>query len=148
MPQAIETILHGTCVALGEAAVLLRGAPGSGKSDLALRFLSSFGGEGARLVADDQVRIRRAGEGLLASPPERLAGLIEVRGIGIVEMTYQVEARLDLLADLVAGDAVERLPREPLPREELLGVALPVVAIEPFAASAPVKLKLVLGGRI
>lgn len=143
-----ESLLHGTCVAIGEAAALLRGAPGTGKSDLALRFLSAYRGEGARLVADDQVRIRREGDDLLASPPDRLAGLIEVRGVGIVETDYRDSARLVLLCDLVAGNAVERLPPQPPPLEEILGIPLPVMAIAPFEASAPVKLKLALAGKI
>lgn len=148
MPPEAEILLHGSCVALGGAAALIRGAPGAGKSDLALRFLAAFAPEGAMLVADDQVRLRRAGGHLAVSPPERLAGLIEVRGIGVVEAPYGADARLVLLADLAARDAVERLPEDPLPREAILGVAVPRIVIAPFEASAPVKLKLALGGRI
>lgn len=143
-----DILLHGTCIAMGDAAVLLRGAPGAGKSDLALRFLSAYGPEGACLVADDQVRLRRMGDDLLASPPDRLAGLIEVRGIGIVETPYRDQVRLVLLADMVAGDAVERLPPQPLPREDILGIALPVMAMAPFETSAAVKLRIALAGKI
>jgi len=139
-----EIILHGTCVALAESAALLRGAPGAGKSDLALRFLSAFADEGAVLVADDQVRLTRSGEGLIASPPPRLAGLLEVRGIGIVNAAFRERAPLCLIADLCDADAVPRLPPEPLPCAEILGCSVPVLVMEPFAASAPAKLKLAL----
>lgn len=149
MPEEAESILvHGTCIAMRDAAVLLRGAPGAGKSDLALRFLSAYAEAGAALVADDQVSIRRSGGALLASPPDRLAGLIEVRGVGIVETRYRSEAPVTLLADLAASGAVERMPPLPRPTEKILGLALPVIRIAPFEASAPVKLRIALAGEI
>lgn len=143
-----EILVHGSCVALGEGAVLLRGAPGAGKSDLALRFLSLFAREGAALVADDQVRLRQEKKHIIALPPERIAGLIEVRGVGIVQSAHLASARLVLIADLVSREDVARLPDSPRPREEVLGIGVPVTRIAPFEASAPVKLKLALGGAI
>ncbi len=81
--------VHGTCVALGDAGALLRGSCGSGKSDLALRFLylprDRLGAEPA-LIADDQVILRRDGDRILASCPEALDGKIEVRGCGIAHL--------------------------------------------------------------
>jgi len=139
-------LVHATCVALkphgkGWQAVLLRGPSGAGKSDLALRLIEA----GGRLVADDQTRLIRRGRALIATAPTTLAGLIEVRGVGIMKLARgQVLARvpLALLIDLVPADRVERLP-EPA-RQTLLEVDLPVLALAPFEASAPAKLRLAL----
>lgn len=144
MDGAREILIHGTCVALHDRAALLKGAPGNGKSDLALRFVSSFSERGAALVADDQVRVWRKGDGLAAGPPETLAGLIEVRGLGIIEIPHVTTAILGLIVTLSPANAIPRLPPEPLPREEILGHSLPVLALNPFEASAAVKLKLAL----
>jgi serine kinase of HPr protein (carbohydrate metabolism regulator) len=131
-------LLHATAVALGEDAVLLRGPSGGGKSDLALRLIDA----GARLVADDQTRIWREGDALMLRAPQPIAGLIEVRGIGILRLPALPVARLALIADLVASQHVERLPE---PRSEtIFGLPIPVVAIAPFEASAPAKLRLAL----
>jgi HPr kinase/phosphorylase len=132
------TLVHATSVAIGGRAVLLRGPSGSGKSDLALRLIDA----GARLVADDQTRIWRDGDVLLARAPESIAGLIEVRGVGIVRVESVPVARLVLIADLVAVQHVERLP-EPS-SETIFGLAIPRVALAPFEASAPIKLRLAL----
>jgi HPr kinase/phosphorylase len=129
-------LVHATAVAIEGGAVLLRGPPGAGKSDLALRLI----GSGALLVADDQTELRRDGDAVVARPPATIAGLIEVRGLGVVAVPAIAEARVVLLVDLVAAEAVERFP-EPR-REALLGVSLPVVALAPFEASAAVKLRL------
>ena len=142
----MTTLVHATCVALrlpGRTwrAVLLRGASGAGKSDLALRLIDT----GGRLVADDQTRITRRGRTLTASAPTVLAGLIEVRGVGIVKLARsQVLARapLAMIVDLVPAERIERLP-DPV-EEQVLGVALPVLALAPFEASAPAKLRLAL----
>ena len=133
----MTTLVHATCVALrlpGRTwrAVLLRGASGAGKSDLALRLIDA----GGRLVADDQTRIARRGRTLTASAPTVLAGLIEVRGVGIAR------GPLAMIVDLVPPEHVERLP-DPA-EEEVLGVALPLLALAPFEASAPAKLRLAL----
>ena len=144
---ATEIVVHGTAVALGGRAALLRGASGSGKSDLALRALaapaSSLVEASFELVADDQVVIRATEDGLTVSPPDRLQGLIEVRGLGIVTVPHRSEARLSLLVDLVGPHQVERLP-DPWPTDVLLGVSLPVLRLAPFEASAPLKLALAL----
>jgi HPr kinase/phosphorylase len=131
-------LVHATCVALDGAGVLLRGRPGSGKSDLALRLIDA----GARLVADDQTRLVRDGDALLASCPAAIAGRIEVRGVGIVTVPTIAEARVHLVVDLVMPKAVERLPE---PRGCVLaGLELPLLALTPFEASAPAKLRVAL----
>jgi serine kinase of HPr protein (carbohydrate metabolism regulator) len=131
-------LVHATAVAIGGRAVLLRGKSGSGKSDLALRLIDA----GARLVADDQSQLCRDGDAILVRAPRPIAGLIEVRGIGILRIDALPVARLVLIADLVAPERVERLP-EPS-SETILGCKVPVIAIAPFEASAPAKLRLAL----
>ena len=139
--------MHGTCVALGKRAVLLRGPSGAGKSDLALRFLALFNedGEKALLVADDQVFVGSNGSGeLMASAPPTIAGKIEVRGLGIIEVPALAEARLALVCDLVATKEVPRMPPEPAERTVIAGVSVRVLKLDPFEASAPLKLKMAL----
>jgi HPr kinase/phosphorylase len=130
--------VHGTSVALGGDGILLRGASGSGKSDLALRLID----QGARLVADDQTELRLAGEELQMSAPASIADQIEVRGIGIVRLPAVPIAVLRLVVDLVTGDTIERLPEPQFC--QLLGHAVPLIAIAPFEASATAKLRLAL----
>ena len=131
-------LVHATAVAIAGSAVLLRGPSGSGKSDLALRLIDA----GARLIADDQSEIWRDGDALLVRAPASIAGLIEARGVGILKVDTLPVARLALIADLVAPQHIERLP-EPC-SETIFGLAIPLVAVAPFEASAPVKLRLAL----
>lgn len=134
--------VHATCIALDGIGVLLRGAAGAGKSDLALRMI----GEGAKLVADDRVRLAREGETVIASAPPPLAGMIEVRGLGIVRLNadgLKDAASVCLVCDLVPENDIERLP-EPA-RITLLGIGLPFYRLDPFAASATHKLRLAAG---
>jgi len=145
--SAKRELVHGTCVALGPHAALLRGSSGSGKSDLALRFLALEPEHDLqpRLVADDQVWVETKGDGsLIASPPETIAGKIEVRGLGILDLPHRPNARLILVADLVSAEEVPRMPPDPPVRITLAGVALPVVKLAPFELSAALKLKLAL----
>jgi len=132
------TLLHGTAVVLGRAGLLLRGPSGAGKSDLALRLIDG----GARLVADDQVRLERSGNELRMTAPATIAGLIEVRGIGLMHLPRAAEAPLRLVCDLVPREAVERLPENT--SCELLDVTVPRVALCAFDSSTPAKLRLAL----
>ncbi len=133
----METI-HGTAVGIDGAGILLRGPSGAGKSDLALRLIDA----GAALVADDRVVLARDGDAVLASAPETIAGRLEVRGLGIVRLPMAASAPLRLVVDLVAPGDVERLPKAG--ETVLLGVALPVLNLAPFEASAPAKVRLAL----
>jgi HPr kinase/phosphorylase len=147
LPDATE-VVHGTCVALGQRAVLLRGPSGSGKSDLALRFLflarrGPAALEAPVLVADDQVRLISDGARVLASAPEATRGRIEVRGVGIVTVKSIIEAELVLVVDLVGSGQAERLPA-PDAKVRILDIDLPVVRLAPLENSAPIKLAIAL----
>ena len=128
--------VHGTCVELEGVACLLRGPPGSGKSDLALRLFD----HGARLVADDQVVLKHAGDRVIASAPPDFSGAIEVRGIGVVRLEGTAEAPLGLVVDLVSAAEVERMPETG--SCEYLGITVPLIALAPFEASAAAKVRL------
>lgn len=135
-PPATAT-MHASCVALNGAGVLLRGRPGTGKSDLALRLIDA----GFTLVADDQVCLRRAPEGLHASPPPTLAGLIELRGFGIITLPRAETARLVLVVD-VDPTVPPRLPEPALCL--LCGVALPLLRLDARLASAAARVRFAL----
>jgi HPr kinase/phosphorylase len=141
---------HGTAIALAGNAALIRGAPGAGKSDLALRCLATAPtaliASPTTLVADDQVVITRTGQRLMAEAPATIRGKLEVRGLGIVTVPHLASAELVLVADLTAPELIERLP-DPAPETDLMGVRLPLLHIAPFEASAAVKLLLALATR-
>jgi HPr kinase/phosphorylase len=144
---AVPELVHGTCVALGTRAALLRGPSGAGKSDLALRFLalSEEGGEKPMLVADDQVFVAPNDNGaLVASAPSSIAGKIEVRGLGIIDVLALPEANLALVCDLVGTKEVPRMPPQPWERTVIAGVPVRLIKLDPFEPSAPVKLKMAL----
>jgi serine kinase of HPr protein (carbohydrate metabolism regulator) len=130
------TLVHATCVVMDGAGVLLRGPPGSGKSDLALRLIDG----GAALVADDQVSLTPEDGRLIARPPDTIAGRMEVRGVGIETVAAVERATVALVIDLVPPDQVDRLPAPACCR--LLGVSLPRFALAPFEASAPAKVRV------
>ena len=129
-------LVHATAVAIEGNSVLLRGPPGAGKSDLALRLIDG----GAQLVADDQAELHRAAERILVRSPTAIAGLLEVRGIGIVRVGAPAGAPLALLVDLVSPEEVERLPEPRL--EEVLGLAIPLITLAAFEASAAAKIRI------
>jgi HPr kinase/phosphorylase len=132
--------VHGTSVALAGTGVLLRGPSGAGKSDLALRLIEA----GARLVADDQVELHPGPDGrLIMRPPEPLAGLLEVRGLGLLRFDHLAQAPLALVVDLVDEQAVERMP-EAL-SVELAGSRVPLIRLSPWEASAAAKVRLAVG---
>jgi serine kinase of HPr protein (carbohydrate metabolism regulator) len=131
-----ETI-HAGCVSSGGRGVLIAGRSGSGKSDLALRLID----RGARLVSDDYTVLHRAGDRLVANAPETIAGRIEIRGVGIVDLPADGDVPVSLIADL--DGAPERLP-EAAATVTILGVSLPSLAIAGLEASAPLKLEQAL----
>jgi HPr kinase/phosphorylase len=122
--------MHASCAAREGAGVLLLGPPGAGKSDLLLQLLD----HGLSLVADDRVEI----EDGLARPAAALAGLMEVRGLGIVRLPYVAPVRLALA--VVLGGAPARLPH-PARHPEL---DLPLLALDPTGPSAAARVLLAL----
>jgi len=133
------TQIHATCVAWKGTGVLLLGRPGSGKSDLALRLIEA----GARLVADDRCNLTRKGRRLVATAPATIKGLIEVRGVGVLHAPAVRAAAVGLAVELVPRRRVERMP-EPATFESL-GLAVPLLRLDPFEASAPIKVRLAVG---
>jgi serine kinase of HPr protein (carbohydrate metabolism regulator) len=101
--MTIALNIHGTGLVLDGAGILLRGPSGAGKSILALALLERFETRGldARLVGDDRIDIVDDGTGLTMVAPKSLAGLIELRGRGIVQRPHAQSARLTLIVDLV-----------------------------------------------
>ena len=126
--------VHGACVVVGEAGVLIRGASGSGKSTLALAVVEAAMGRGlfARLVADDRVLLGVVHGRLVARPHPALAGLVEERGIGILPTSYLPAAVLRLVVDL--EPAPRRLPE----RADVLveGIVLPACVLPSGRARA------------
>jgi HPr kinase/phosphorylase len=177
-PATTRLQVHGTTVGLHvcgrggpreAVAALIRGPSGAGKSDLALRCLAQpplpntlIGGDvgSAQLVADDRTDLVVTNGVWMASCPSTIAGLIEVRGLGIVAVPYFATARLVLVVDLVESRQVARLPTyeatqlmqpmlSPMLAPLLTGrtphvADLPRLAIVPFEASSPLKLLLAL----
>ena len=137
-PRLSAETLHASTVAINGRAVLLTGPSGSGKSDLALRLLD----RGFTLVSDDQTIVRKDGDRLVASAPPNIAGKLEIRGIGIVEMERVDNVAIALIVELT-NSQIQRLPDDSRERP-ILGVKLPLVTIDALTASAPSKVALAL----
>ena len=130
--------------------MLLLGPPGSGKSDLILRLIDQpgYGISGtlkhAQLVADDQVLVKLEDGRLVASAPPTIAGCMEIRGLGLVDLANRPEVTLSLAVRLNARQTIERLPDMEKNRFEILGTSLPIVLIDPDSASAPARIRAAL----
>ena len=136
-PRLSAETLHSSTVAKDDRAVLITGASGSGKSDLALRLLD----RGFVLVSDDQTIVRREGDRLLATAPPTIAGKLEVRGIGIVDVDGAGDTPVALVVELRTD--IERMPDDS--RERLiLGIGVPLISVDAMTASAPSKVALAL----
>ncbi len=143
--------IHAGCVLLGgagrsfgapeDAGILILGGSGSGKSDLMLRLIAA----GGMLVADDRTDLTVEGGALIASPPPSLAGLIEVRGLGILRLPYRVRVALALAVELIPSETPARLPPE-LRYRPPDGLVMPerawpaLIRLNPFENSAPAKI--------
>ena len=132
------TVLHrATCVAIGSRAVQIEGAPGSGKSSLALALID----RGAELIGDDGVTLEPRGGQLYASPPPNIAGLLEVRNLGLLQFPVQSEVPVALVLRL--DPAAERFIEVPEQRD-LNGIGLPLVRLWPGSATLALKAELAL----
>jgi HPr kinase/phosphorylase len=135
--------VHASAVLIGARAVLIRGPSGAGKSQLALDLIATAAAgrvRFTRLVGDDRVHLESACARLLVRPAARLAGMIEVRGAGIVRLDHEPCAVVGLVVDLAAADA-ERLPEKR--QVELEGITLPRLAVAPGVAALPGVLALI-----
>lgn len=146
MPEAVT--LHASCVAVGDAGILIEGPPGSGKSDLVLRLIDEPGyGFGhlvlrGKLVCDDQTVIERRGDALVASCPKPIAGLFEIRGQGVVKVDHLPEVKLVLAVKLAKAAEIERMPEAAF--RHVAGIALRQISIDPGQASAPARIRAAL----
>jgi hypothetical protein len=118
--------MHASAVVIGARALLIEGPPGSGKSSLALALID----RGAGLIGDDAVTLTAKSGRLIASPPPNIAGLLEVRGVGLVQLPVASPAPVALILSL-GGPLGERLPETPLAARSIAGVAVPVLAFDP-----------------
>lgn len=143
-----KATVHATAISIDGHGVLIRGNSGAGKSDIALRLLHAgdcgSGWPGStrwvQLIADDRVELEARNGRLIAAPPAAIAGLIEVRGIGIVSLPFVSDIEIALVVDLVEPHVVPRMAPEPKEMQvEILGIGLPGVALAAFEASAPLK---------
>lgn len=132
--------INATTVAIEGHGVLLRGPTGAGKSDLALRLL----GDGAHLVADDYTEVECEGERLIAHAPATIAGMLEVRGVGILRVTPVSPAVLVACVDLVARTAIERMPEDDRAAIGATGKHLPLFRVAAFEASAAAKVRWIV----
>jgi serine kinase of HPr protein (carbohydrate metabolism regulator) len=117
--------VHATGLVLGRVGLMLRGQSGSGKSLLALALMEAWTarGDSARLVADDRIDLEVAKSGLVMHAPPAIAGLIELRGRGIVSRPHVARAALHLVVDFVPK--LERMVEEEELVTEVMGVPLP-----------------------
>jgi len=137
--SAPDATVHASAVRIGERAVLIRGPSGSGKSRLALELiLAARTGviAPAELVGDDRVHLTNEAGLLVVRPAEGLAGLLEVRGLGIRRLAFAAQAEVALVVDLDASDAA-RLPEAWSLEAELNGVKLPRIPVGKGLSAVP-----------
>jgi serine kinase of HPr protein (carbohydrate metabolism regulator) len=145
---AEQSTIHASAVLVGPFALLIMGPPAAGKSALAFALIESARAgllPFARLVADDRVQIEAAHGRLLARPAPALAGLIEVRGLGIRRLPYEPVAVVGGVVELAAGDA-SRLPAPNSVETAIAGVRLPRLAVAAGVGPLPLVLAWQLTG--
>lgn len=131
-----EILPNVSAVAIGGRGVLISGEPGSGKSSLALALID----RGARLIGDDGVTLSREGERVIASPPPAIAGLIELRNVGLITLpTSSAPIAIWLRLD----PAAPRLP-DGAGSKSLLGCAIPALALYPDSHALPLRAEYAL----
>lgn len=143
---AAATRVHASCVVVGEAGILIRGASGAGKSSLAFALVEAASVRGlfARLVGDDRIALSRVGAALVARPVAPLEGLLEVRGVGLIHRPHLPAARVRLVVDRTE-EPPPRLPEEAQTIVEILGVALPRLACRHDRDIVPIALERATG---
>jgi HPr kinase/phosphorylase len=145
----MSATIHASAVLVGARAALIRGPSGAGKSRLALDLIQAAHAGSlpfARLVADDRVHLEAAHGRLLARPAGTLAGLLEVRGAGILRLAHEPCAVVGFVVDLAAEDA-ERLPQARSREAEIHGILLPRLAVAEAVAALPLLVALVTSSK-
>ena len=126
-----EPTVHASAVRVGDRGVLIRGPSGAGKSRLAFELILA-GRAGlippTTLVGDDRLHLRTRDGALLATPARNLAGLIEIRGLGVRRLPFAAEATVAIVVDLAAADAA-RLPADESLLIELNGIKMPRIPV-------------------
>jgi HPr kinase/phosphorylase len=122
--MSLPESMHASAVLLRETGILIRGASGSGKSSIAHDLLRA-NPDTAHLVADDRVIVSVLHGRIIADAPASLAGLLEVRGLGLVKLPYIAPVVIRLIVDLVAPEKCERMPGEVEARAQIHGILLP-----------------------
>jgi hypothetical protein len=132
--------VHASCVAIAGKGVLILGGSGAGKSDLALRLVD----DGALLVADDRCDLYLRNGKLHARPPATIAGLMELRGIGIIAMPHAKSAAVVMAVRLSQGHE-PRLPKPAYYAAPLKTAGkIPLIVVNAGAASAPARVRIAL----
>jgi serine kinase of HPr protein (carbohydrate metabolism regulator) len=137
--------VHASAVLLGERGILVRGASGSGKSSLVLGLLAAAPGA-SWLIADDRVVLTAVHGRVVAAVPAALAGLLEIRGQGIVRRPYVSPALVHLVVDLAPPADCARLPQREDAAAIVAGVALPRLCLPVAAADGPARVRAALAG--
>ncbi|CAH1656818.1 MULTISPECIES: HPr kinase/phosphatase C-terminal domain-containing protein [unclassified Chelatococcus] len=130
--------VHASCVVVGECGVLIRGPSGSGKSTLARRLVADARRDGrfAALVADDRVKLTPTGGRIIAEVPPRIAGMLEVRSIGIVKVAFEPACIVRLVVDCEKAYPA-RMPDPAAQRADICGIVLPRLSLCGSAAISP-----------
>jgi HPr kinase/phosphorylase len=136
LSKSEETNIHASCVAIGARGVLLLGPSGSAKSDVALRLIDG----GAKLVADDRTILFAARGALHARGPASIAGLLEIRGVGIVQLPVRARVKIALVVRL--GREGARLPEPTF--YEFLKTQTPQITLDAHFASTPARIRAAL----
>jgi HPr kinase/phosphorylase len=139
LPQTV----HASAVAIGMHGILIRGPSGSGKSSLVLGLIDRDPAT-TRLVADDRVHLTVASGRLVAMAPPALAGKLEVRGQGIVDIPHVSQSAIALLVDLLPADQCPRMPEPAEMEAHLMGVVLPRLMLPIGAIDAPARVRFAL----
>jgi serine kinase of HPr protein (carbohydrate metabolism regulator) len=136
--------VHASAVLIGEGGILIRGASGSGKSALLMSLLSGDAAAAA-LVADDRVMLAAAHGRLLASVPDEIAGLMEVRGQGVARRPHVSPVVVDLVVDLAPAETCPRMPlTDEDERVRVMGVVLPRVFVPVGAVDGALRVRAAL----
>lgn len=148
MPIELPVRVHATTIAIAGCAAIIRGASGAGKSDLALRCLmmapNGLIHHPVHLVADDYTELFDRDGLLFARAPEQISRLLEVRGLGIIDLEATCEAEVVLVVDLVEAAELTRLPDPSAQVLLVQDVRVPALRLSTSEPSAPAKLLLAL----